>query len=48
VVTGHGQGEFTAVFDQLTPAGVVYVPFNQPGGTSLGTDPVVRVKVVTR
>lgn len=46
VTTGHGEGEFTAVLDDRTPAGVVYVPFNQAGGASLGSDPVVRVKVV--
>ena len=46
VTTGHGEGEFTAVLDEGTPSGVVYVPANQPGGPALGTDPVVRVKVV--
>ncbi len=44
VVTKHGEGEFEAVVDSGTPAGVVYVPANQPGAASLGTDPVVRVK----
>jgi anaerobic selenocysteine-containing dehydrogenase len=48
VVTKQGEGEFTVVFDEGTPAGVVYVPFNQAGGAYLGTDPVVRVKAVTR
>jgi predicted molibdopterin-dependent oxidoreductase YjgC len=48
VVTKQGEGEFSAVIDENTPAGVVYVPFNQVGGAVLGTDPVVRVKVVTR
>jgi NADH-quinone oxidoreductase subunit G len=47
VTTGHGEGEFKAVLDEGTPAGVVYVPANQPGAAPLGTDPVVRVKVVT-
>ena len=47
VTTGHGEGEFEAVLDDGTPAGVVYVPANQPGAAPLGTDPVVRVKVVT-
>lgn len=47
VTTGHGDGEFTAVLDEGTPPGVVYVPSNQRGGVSLGTDAVVRVKVVT-
>ncbi|HEY6634280.1 MAG TPA: molybdopterin-dependent oxidoreductase, partial [Acidimicrobiia bacterium] len=46
VTTGHGEGEFRAVLDEGTPSGVVYVPTNQPGGAPLGTDPVVRVKVV--
>jgi len=46
VTTGHGEGEFTAVLDSHTPGGVVYVPRNQTGGSALGTDPVVRVKVV--
>ena len=46
VTTGHGEGVFTAVLDEGTPSGVVYVPTNQPGARSLGTDPVVRVKVV--
>lgn len=45
VTTSHGEGEFTAVLDDSTPPGVIYVPINQPGGASLGTDPVVRVKV---
>ena len=48
VVTKQGDGEFSAVFDERTPEGVVYVPFNQVGGAYLGTDPVVRVKAVTR
>jgi predicted molibdopterin-dependent oxidoreductase YjgC len=47
VTTSQGEGEFTAVLDDGTPPGVVYVPFNQSGGASLGSDPVVRVKVVT-
>jgi anaerobic selenocysteine-containing dehydrogenase len=48
VVTSHGEGEFSAVIDEGTPEGVVYVPFNQPGAASLGTDPVVRVTAVGR
>jgi len=48
VVTKQGEGEFSAVFDEGTPPGVVYVPFNQAGGAYLGTDPVVRVKAVSR
>jgi hypothetical protein len=47
VTTGHGEGEFTVMLDEGTPPGVVYVPANQRSGVSLGTDPVVRVKVVT-
>ena len=46
VVTKHGEGELLAVIDEQTPAGVVYVPFNQPAGVSLGTDAVVRVTAV--
>jgi len=36
------------VLDEGTPPGVVYVPFNQPGAASLGTDAVVRVTAVGR
>ncbi|MCZ6567316.1 MAG: NADH-quinone oxidoreductase subunit NuoG [Actinobacteria bacterium] len=43
LVTTRGEGEFTCVLDEGTPAGVVYVPFNQQGAPSLGADPVVRV-----
>jgi len=46
VVTKQGEGELVAVIDDSTPPGVVYVPFNQPGGFALGTDPVVRVTAV--
>ncbi|HSO50011.1 MAG TPA: molybdopterin dinucleotide binding domain-containing protein, partial [Acidimicrobiia bacterium] len=46
VVTKHGEGEFAAVLDEGTPAGVVFVPFNQPGANSLGTEAVVRVTAV--
>jgi len=48
VVTKHGEGEFTAVLDAGTPPGVVFVPFNQPGGAPLGTEAVVRVTAVTK
>jgi NADH-quinone oxidoreductase subunit G len=48
VVTKQGEGEFSVVIDEGTPAGVVYVPFNQVGGAPLGTDPVVRVKAVAK
>ncbi|MCO6503121.1 MAG: NADH-quinone oxidoreductase subunit NuoG [Acidimicrobiales bacterium] len=47
LVTRQGEGEFDVVLDEGTPSGVVYVPLNQRGGVSLGTDPVVRVTVVT-
>ncbi len=46
VVTSQGEGEFTVVLDEGTPAGVLFVPFNQPGGAHLGTDPVARVTPV--
>jgi NADH-quinone oxidoreductase subunit G len=46
VTTSQGEGEFTAILDEGTPSGVVYVPFNQPGGAPLGTDAVVRVRVI--
>ncbi len=47
VVTSRGEGEFAARIDPSTPPGVVFVPLNQPGAARLGTDPVVRVTVVT-
>jgi NADH-quinone oxidoreductase subunit G len=46
VTTSQGEGEFTAVLDEATPTGVVYVPANQENGAALGTDAVVRVKTV--
>jgi anaerobic selenocysteine-containing dehydrogenase len=46
VTTGQGEGEYSVLLDEGTPPGVVYVPMNQVGAASLGTDPVVRVKVV--
>ncbi|HUG31945.1 MAG TPA: NADH-quinone oxidoreductase subunit NuoG [Acidimicrobiia bacterium] len=46
VTTSQGEGEFLALLDPGTPRGVVHVPLNQPGGTSLGTDPVARLKVL--
>jgi NADH-quinone oxidoreductase subunit G len=46
VVTNHGEGEFTAVLDEGTPSGVVFVPFNQPGAGTLGTEAVVHVTAV--
>jgi predicted methyltransferase len=47
VTTSQGGGEFTAVLDDATPTGVVYVPANQENGAALGTDAVVRVKTVS-
>jgi len=46
VTTSQGGGEFAAVLDEKTPPGVVYVPANQVDGSALGTDPVVRVRIV--
>ena len=46
VTTSQGDGEFAAVLDERTPPGVVYVPANQVDGSALGTDPVVRVRIV--
>ena len=47
LVTRHGEGTFSLRLDDGTPMGVVYVPFNQDGAAPLGSDPVVRLKVVT-
>lgn len=47
VTTSHGEGDFMAVLDEGTPSGVVFVPRNQRGAVSLGTDPVARIKVAT-
>ncbi|MGH3650249.1 MAG: NADH-quinone oxidoreductase subunit NuoG [Acidimicrobiia bacterium] len=47
VSTSHGEGQFSAVVDEGTPGGVVYVPLNQEGGAPLGTDPVVRLRVMS-
>ncbi|HUF15499.1 MAG TPA: NADH-quinone oxidoreductase subunit NuoG [Acidimicrobiia bacterium] len=47
VSTSQGEGMFSAVLDEGTPRGVVYVPLNQEGGAPLGTDPVVRLRVMT-
>lgn len=44
LVTKHGEGDFSVVFDEATPVGTIYVPFNQRDGSPLGTDPVVRAK----
>jgi NADH-quinone oxidoreductase subunit G len=48
LVTKQGEGGFTAVIDERTPPGVVFVPFNQPGAASLGTEAVVRVTTVAK
>ncbi len=47
LVTAHGEGTFTVSLDAGTPSGVIYVPFNQPGGASLGTDALVRVRMAS-
>lgn len=47
LVTRNGEGEFRVMLDEGTPSGVVYVPLNQAGAARLGTDPVVRITVVT-
>ena len=47
MVTKSAEAELSAVLDDATPEGVVYVPFNQPEGFSLGADPIVRLKTVT-
>jgi NADH-quinone oxidoreductase subunit G len=44
LVTKQGEGDFRVVFDDGTPEGTIYVPFNQKGASSLGTDSVVRAK----
>lgn len=46
LVTTQGEAQLSAVLDEGTPPGVVYVPFNQPGADPLGTDPVVRLSTV--
>ena len=40
------EAELPVVLDDTLHRGVVYVPFNQPDGPSLGSDPVVRVTAV--
>ncbi|MGD2100856.1 MAG: NADH-quinone oxidoreductase subunit NuoG [Acidimicrobiia bacterium] len=47
LTTTKGEGQFTAILDPGTPSGVVYAPRNQPGGTPLGADAVVRVKTLS-
>ena len=48
LITSQGDGEFTANIDDGTPAGVVYVPYNQPGAAPLGTGTAVTVAVVSQ
>lgn len=38
--------ELAVRIDDTLHRGVVYVPFNQPDGPSLGSDPVVRVTAI--
>ncbi len=42
-INGH---QMTVQIDDSLAPGTLYVPFNQPGGPHLGTDPVIRVKAV--
>lgn len=46
VTTSQGDGHLRVILDESTPSGQLYVPFNQEGSAPLGTDPVVRIKVV--
>jgi len=46
LVTRTAEVELPVVLDDSLHRGVVYVPSNQPGGPSLGSDPVVRVTAV--
>ena len=48
LVTKQGEGDFDVVLDEDTPPGVVFVPLNQVGAGSLGTDAVVRAKEPTK
>jgi predicted molibdopterin-dependent oxidoreductase YjgC len=43
VKTNEGSARLTVRTDESLAHGVVYVPFNQPGIPSLGSDPVVTV-----
>lgn len=47
VKTGAGSARLEVRFDDSLAHGAVYVPFNQPGTPSLGSDPVVTVTKVT-
>jgi hypothetical protein len=46
VKTGAGSARLPVRIDESLIHGVVYVPFNQPGTPSLGSDPVVTVTKV--
>ena len=46
VKTSAGSARLPVRFDDSLIRGVVYVPFNQPGTPSLGSDPVVTVEKV--
>ncbi len=46
VSTNGLEAVLSTVLDVRTPPGTIYVPFNQPGGSSLGTDAAVEVSVV--
>jgi NADH-quinone oxidoreductase subunit G len=43
IATDTVEADLPAVLDDSLSRGVVYVPFNQPGGPALGSDPVVTV-----
>ena len=43
VTTSQGSARLRVVIDESMGHGVVYIPFNQPGTPSLGSDPVVNV-----
>ena len=46
LVTKTAEAELPVILDDSLHRGVVYVPFNQPGAVSFGSDPVVRVTAV--
>lgn len=46
LVTKTTETELVVALDDTLHHGVVYVPFNQPEGPSLGSDPIVRVTAV--
>src|SRR5690606_8301599 len=46
--TKKAEAELEVVFDDTLHRGVVYVPFNQPDGARLGSDPIVRVTAIGR